>query len=99
MRKKHELVNDVVKALSLQQDEIAEQLGYAGPSTISKALAGKNDRALQRVIELLFEEYGYDEAHFYPTLAKEFKVIEQRVEALEKEIRSLKDLILQRLLR
>lgn len=99
MRQKYELVRDAVKALSLHQGQIAEAIGYNDPSPISKALSGQNDKALQRIIDYLILEYGYDEAEFYPNLANEMKEVKERVDALETEIRSLKDMILQRLLR
>lgn len=94
----YDRVKTAIKSLNLDQYQLAEKLGIT-QAAISKALNGKSDRSLQRLVMLLSKEYGIDfeplqnnsdqreELQQIRTELKEMK------ESLEKGLGELKEMI------
>lgn len=62
----HELVKNRLKALDLRQEELAEKVGVS-QSQISAALNGKNLTTLNRIVEILVDEYGDSRSTYFPS--------------------------------
>jgi transcriptional regulator with XRE-family HTH domain len=94
----YDRVKTAIKSLNLDQYQLAEKLGIT-QAAISKALNGKSDRSLQRLVMLLSKEYGID---FEPLQnnsdqREEFQQIRTELkemkESLEKGLEELKEMI------
>lgn len=92
----HELVKVRLKALDLRQEELAEKIGVS-QSQVSAALNGKNLTTLNRIVEILVEEYGDSRSTYFPSDNARLDRLEERMkradEALQKIMESQKELI------
>lgn len=97
----YDQVKNAIKSLDLDQQQLAERLGIT-QAAVSKALNGKSDRSLQRLIALLRNDYGLDlleEKSFDQKTELEAirrELLEMR-ESMEQGLRELKDLVEKRL--
>lgn len=94
----YDRVKTAIKSLNLDQYQLAEKLGIT-QAAISKALNGKSDRSLQRLVMLLSKEYGID---FEPTqnnsdqreeLQQIRTELKEMKESFEKGLEELKEMI------
>lgn len=90
-------VKIAIKSLDLDQQLLAEKLGLT-QAAISKALNGKSDRSLQRLLVLLTNEYGVNfeegtkgvQSDDLAEIKNELQEIKEGIEALKKMIGELR---------
>lgn len=93
----YDQVKNAIKSLNLDQQQLAERLGIT-QAAVSKALNGKSDRSLQRLIALLRDEYGlnlsgekaFDQQAELEAIRRE--LWEMR-ESLEQGLRELREMV------
>ncbi len=95
---KYQQVKGVIKSLGLDQADLADKLGVKQAS-ISQALNGGNNKAFQRIVQILETEYSITSLnqHLESAVGNELAVIknmlqnlQNSVDELRQEIRDLK---------
>ena len=86
----HELVRNRLKALDLGQVELAAKLGVS-QSQVSSALNGKNITTLNRLVEMLVEEYGDARATYFPSDNSRLDRLESEMKRLNETLQQVKE--------